>query len=250
MKGLTGQSLSILFLNPFPNTMNIKKSNQGSQDEDLTIKRQMERMVNSYDLYMKRITLGRENSLREMTVNLAQVKPGDCVLEVGCATGTLTLTAKRHAGPSGKVYGIDIIPGMIEVSREKARQANLDVMFQVGSINDLPFPDDNFDVVICSFMIFHMSEKVRRKGIEEIYRVLKPQGRFLVLDLALPPQPMVKKILKLLLGFMIKHDLKEIQPVMESSGFSQTEISLAKYRVLGLPLLSYIIGKKVVPGST
>jgi ubiquinone/menaquinone biosynthesis C-methylase UbiE len=219
-------------------------SNHNRVDEDSVMKSQMEKMVNSYDLYMKRITLGRENSLREMTVNLAKVKPGDCVLEVGCATGTLTLAAKRQAGPTGKVFGIDIIPGMIERSQRKATQANLDVTFQLGSIENIPFPENHFDVVMCSFMIFHMSEKVRIKGIEEIYRVLKPQGRFLVLDLALPPNPVSRRILKLLLGFMLKHDLNELQPIMESTGFSQIEISQAKFRVMGLPVLSFVCGIK------
>jgi ubiquinone/menaquinone biosynthesis C-methylase UbiE len=65
-------------------------------DEDRAMKSRMEQMVSSYDSYMRRITLGREHALREMTVNLARVKPGDCVLEVGCGTGTLSLSAKRQ----------------------------------------------------------------------------------------------------------------------------------------------------------
>jgi ubiquinone/menaquinone biosynthesis C-methylase UbiE len=64
--------------------MTKKKSHQSKDDEDIIIKSQMERMVNSYDLYMKRITLGREDALRTMTVNLTQTKPGNCVLEIGC----------------------------------------------------------------------------------------------------------------------------------------------------------------------
>jgi len=220
------------------------KSKQSIDDEDTIMKSHMEKMVNSYDKYMNKITLGREDALRTMTVILAQVKPGDCVLEIGCATGTLSLAAKRQAGPTGSVFGIDIIPGMIEVSRNKAAQAKLDVTFQLGNIEDIPFPNEYFDVVMCSFMIFHMSEKVRNKGIKEIYRVLKPQGKLLVLDLALPTQPASRRILKLLLGFMLKHDLKELQPQMESSGFSQIEIAQAKFRVLGLPLLSFVRGTK------
>jgi ubiquinone/menaquinone biosynthesis C-methylase UbiE len=226
------------------NAMTKKKSHQSKDDEDIIIKSQMERMVNSYDLYMKRITLGREDALRTMTVNLAQVKPGNCVLEIGCATGTLSLAAKRQAGPTGSVFGIDIIPGMIEVSQKKAIKAKLDVTFQLGNIEVIPFPNEYFDVVMCSFMIFHMSEKVRNKGVEEIYRVLKPQGRLMVLDLALPSRPVSRMIIKLLLGFVIKHDLKELQPVMESSGFSQIEISQVKYRILGLPVLSFVLGIK------
>jgi ubiquinone/menaquinone biosynthesis C-methylase UbiE len=102
------------------------------------MKSEMEKMVHSYDSYMRMMTLGRERTLRETTVSLAQVKPGDCILEVGCGTGTLTLAAKRRTGPSGKAFGIDVIPGMIELSQRKAAQANEDVTFQLGSIDDIP----------------------------------------------------------------------------------------------------------------
>jgi ubiquinone/menaquinone biosynthesis C-methylase UbiE len=211
-------------------------------DEDRAMKSQMEQMVSSYDSYMRRMTLGRERALREMTVSLAQVKPGDCVLEVGCGTGTLTLAAKRQAGPSGKVFGIDVIPGMIELCQRKAAQANLDVTFQLGSIDDIPFSANQFDVVMCSFMIFHMSEMVRRKGIIEIYRVLRPQGRLLVLDLALPTHPLPRVIAQLLFGSMLQHDLRELLPLMEATGFSDVEIAQAKFRVLGLSILAFVRG--------
>jgi len=211
-------------------------------DEDQTMKSQMEKMVPSYDSFMRKITFGRERTLRETTVNLAQVKPGDCILEVGCGTGTLTLAAKRQAGPSGKAFGIDVIPGMIELSQRKAAQANEDVTFQLGSIDDIPFSANQFDVVMCSFMIFHMSEMVRRKGIAEIYRVLKPQGRLLVLDLALPTQPLPRTIAQMLLGGMLQHDLRELRPLMEASGFSDVEIAPVKFRILGLSVLSFVRG--------
>jgi len=211
-------------------------------DQDQTMKSQMEKMVPSYDSYMRKVTFGRERTLRETTVSLAQVKPGDCVLEVGCGTGTLTLAAKRQAGPSGKAFGIDVIPGMIELSQRKAAQANEDVAFQLGSIDDIPFSANQFDVVMCSFMIFHMSEMVRRKGIAEIYRVLKPQGRLLVLDLALPTQPLPRTIAQMLFGGMLQHDLRELRPLMEASGFSDVEIAPVKFRILGLSVLSFVRG--------
>ena len=214
----------------------------GSTDEGDLMKSQMEKMVTSYDSYMRAITLGRERILREETIRLAQVKPGDSVLEVGCGTGPLTLAAKRQAGPSGKVFGIDIIPGMIEVSQRKAAQAKEDITFQLGSIDDIPFPANQFDVVMCSFMIFHMSETTMRKGITEAYRVLKPQGRFLVLDLALPTQPLQRFIAQKLFGGMLQHDLHELLPLMEAAGFSNIEIAQARFRVMGLSVLSFVRG--------
>lgn len=213
-------------------------------DEDEMLKRQMEKAVPSYDAYMKKMTFGREHLLRQVTVQLAQVKPGDSVLEAGCGTGTLTLAAKRQAGPSGKVAGIDVIPGMIETSQHKAAEAHEDIAFQVGSINNIPFPDNHFDIVLCSFMIFHMSEGTRRKGIAEIYRVLKPQGRWLVLDLALPDAPVQRAIAKKVLGGALQHDLRELFPLMESCGFTDLESGMAKFRIFGISVFGFVRGSK------
>jgi ubiquinone/menaquinone biosynthesis C-methylase UbiE len=217
-------------------------SAQPGQDKDQIIKGQMEKMVDTYDSYMKKATFGREHILRRMTMELAGVKAGDTVLEVGCATGTLTLAAKQAAGPSGKVYGIDIIPGMIEASQRKAAQANVEITFQLGSIDSIPFPNSHFDQVMCSFMIFHMSDETRRKGIAEIQRVLKPGGRLLALDLALPPQPFQRWIARKLLGFSANEDLRDLIPLMEASGFSGMEYGPAKFKIFGLSVIGYVRG--------
>jgi hypothetical protein len=76
----------------------------------------------------------------------------------------------------------------------------------------------------------------------ETYRVLKPQGRLLVLDLALPSQPLPRAIAQMLFGGMLRHDLQELLPLMEASGFSNVEIAQAKFRVLGLSVLAYVRG--------
>src|SRR5512138_3370681 len=198
-------------------------------DADQAINGPMEQMVSTYDAYMRKVTLGREHVLREQTVALAQVRPGDSVLEVGCGTGSLTLAAKRQAGPSGKVYGIDVIPGMIEFSRQKAAQANEDITFQLGSINDIPFPENQFDVVMCSFMIFHMSDETRRTGIAEVHRVLKPGGLLLVVDLEMPANPLARAIAKRLLGGMEAPDMRNLIPILGGSGFSDVEFGHANF---------------------
>jgi ubiquinone/menaquinone biosynthesis C-methylase UbiE len=212
-------------------------------DEDQLMKSQMEQMVGSYDSYMRKMTLGRERVLRDRTVRLAQVKPGDAVLEVGCGTGSLTLAAKRAAGPTGQVTGIDILPGMIEASRLKAAKANEDITFQIGSVDAIPFSENEFDVAMCSFMIFHMSDHTRQRGIAEVYRVLKPNGRLLVLDLALPPQRIQQAIVKRLFGSMLQHDLQELRPLMTASGFADVESGGLDFRILGLSVLGFVSGR-------
>lgn len=217
---------------------------QNQVNEDELMKNQMEKIVGSYDSYMKRVTLGREQALREMTVDLAQVKPGDAVLEIGCGTGSLSLAARRRVGPTGEVFGIDQIPGMVAASQHKAAQANEKITFQQGGIDKLPFPENRFDVVLCSFMIFHMSEETRRKGIAEIQRVLKPQGRLLVLDMAAPARPVQKVIARLLFGGMLQHELQELFPLMQTSGFSNVEFGPANFNILGLSVLGFVRGQK------
>jgi ubiquinone/menaquinone biosynthesis C-methylase UbiE len=217
-------------------------SNLKLSAEDQAINGPMEQMVSTYDAYMRKVTMGREHVLREQTVALAGVRSGDCVLEVGCGTGSLTLAAKRQARPSGKVYGIDVIPGMIEVSRQKAAQANEDITFQLGSISDIPFPENQFDVAMCSFMIFHMSDATRRTGLAEIHRVLKPNGTLLVADLELPTNQLPRAIATRLLR-MESPEMRDLVPLFEASGFSDVDFGVAKFRILGLSLIGYVRGR-------
>ncbi|HEX7587978.1 MAG TPA: class I SAM-dependent methyltransferase [Anaerolineae bacterium] len=216
---------------------------QTQTGEDARMRTAMEGMVSSYDSYMRTMTLGTERRLRDLEVGLAQLKPGDQVLEVGCGTGTLTLAAQRKVGPTGQTYGIDVIPKMVEASRRKAEQAGVDISFQVGGIDDIPFPDGKFDAVLCSFMIFHMSEGVRRRGIQEIRRVLKPGGRLVVVDMALPVSRVPRAIAKALFGGMLQHELRELVPLMQEAGFGDVQVAPLNYRVFFLPVLSFVRGR-------
>jgi ubiquinone/menaquinone biosynthesis C-methylase UbiE len=170
-------------------------------------------MASYYDLVMTGITLGRERKLRQMTMDLSQVKPGDRVLEIGCGTGTLTLAAKARAGPSGEVAGLDLAPEMVAKARSKAARKGVDVTIREGSIANIPFTDDYFDVVMCSFMIYHMPEDVRRKGLAEINRVLKPGGHLFVLD---------------------TEPLDKLAPVVKEYPFTEVDLEKVKFMFMWL----------------
>lgn len=128
---------------------------------------------------------------------------------------------------------------MIEFSQRKATQVREDVTFRLGNIDDIPFSDNLFDVVMCSFMIFHMSEATRRKGIAEIYRVLKPKGRLLVLDLA-PSQPPSNANTQEPSASVPQHDLRELLPLLEASGFSDIEIAPVEFQIQGPSSLDFL----------
>lgn len=135
-----------------------------------------------YDALVNVISLGRERKLRQTTADLAQLQPGEQVLEVGCGTGSLTIVARERVGQQGKAAGIDPSPQMVERARQKAIRAKLDVDFRLAAIEDLPYPDNTFDAVLSSLMMHHLPEHLQRSGLAEVYRVLKPGGRLAIVD--------------------------------------------------------------------
>jgi len=174
---------------------------------------------------------GREKAIRQMTVEMAGIKPGDRVLEIGCGTGSLTLQAKMQAGPDGKVCGIDAAPEMVAVAQTKVEKAGIDIEFKQGFLQEIPYPDQNFDQVLCSFMIFHTSEKVRVKGFAEIDRVLKPGGRIFILDANTPNRPWLKKIVGAVMGAMARHSVAELIPLLQANGFKDIQAGPTRFRM-------------------
>ena len=136
-----------------------------------------------YDGLVNILTLGHAGMLRNITVDQAQLKPGEKVLDVGCGTGGVTIPAKLRVGKNGEAAGIDPAPEMIAVARKKAARAGLEIDFRVGVIESLPYPDGTFDAVTSSLMMHHLPNELQVSGLAEIYRVLKPGGRLLIADM-------------------------------------------------------------------
>lgn len=139
-----------------------------------------------YDLLARVLTFGREGRFREFMLRLAELKPGEAVLDVACGTGTLAIAAKRQVGPGGRVTGVDASAEMIGRARAKAERASLDLNFVKGTAQALPFGDAQFDIVIGTLMLHHLSKPVRAEFVREAERVLKPGGRLLLIDFGKP----------------------------------------------------------------
>src|SRR5262245_8558963 len=101
-----------------------------------------------YDFLAWLLMCGREGAFRQKALDLARLKPGESVLDVGCGTGTLAIAAKQRVGPTGTVHGIDPSPEMIARASAKARKAGLGIVFRNESIEVLSPPDAQFDVVL------------------------------------------------------------------------------------------------------
>lgn len=135
-----------------------------------------------YDVIVWLMTMGRERALRERIVRLARLVPGESVLDVGCGTGSVAIAAKRCVGLTGSVNGIDASPEMLSRAAKKAARAGLKIEFQQAFAQSLPFPDARFDAVLSTVMFHHLPRPARQRCAAEMRRVVKPNGRVLVVD--------------------------------------------------------------------
>jgi demethylmenaquinone methyltransferase/2-methoxy-6-polyprenyl-1,4-benzoquinol methylase/phosphoethanolamine N-methyltransferase len=214
---------------------NVPKNPNGPQTTGSTI-----HWASEYDFFTSFLGLGVNRPNSRIVVELAGIKPGDKVLDVGCGTGNLTLTAKTAAGSSGAVYGIDAAPEMIEVARKKAQRYQLDVTFEVGLIEKIPFPDATFDVVINRLMVHHLPDDLKRQAFAEILRLLKPDGRLLITDFNPPANPVLGHLALAMVGHrMMKTNTRNLPEMLSAAGF--VDVAFGPTRST---FLAYVSGRK------
>ena len=131
-------------------------------------------------------------------------------------------------GP-GAVHGLDASPAMIDVAKEKASKAGSAIAFQVALIEALPFPAATFDLVTSSLMLHHLPDDLKRTGLAEMRRVLKPGGRFMAMDFAAhshaPPGPgrPLGHLLSICGHARGASIVDTLMPMLKDAGFSDVE---------------------------
>ncbi len=166
-------------------------------------------------------------------VELAGPRPGERVLDVGCGPGSLTVALRRSVGPAGSAHGIDASPEMIEAARRNASRAGVEVGFQVGVAEALPFSDGTFDLVVSQLAIHHLPDDLRPAAFGDMRRVLKPGGRCLIIDFEPPKSGVGHLVARMVLGpEMMRIDVADYRALLESAGFKNVETGRTRYRLL------------------
>lgn len=157
---------------------------------------------------------------------LAQLHPGETVLDLGSGGGIDVLLSARRVAPGGKAYGLDMTPEMLELARKNQRDAGItNAEFLRGTIEAIPLPANSVDVVISNCVINLSTDKPQ--VLREAYRVLKPGGRFAVSDVVLsrPLPAEAEKSMRLwtgcVSGALVEADYRRL---LAEAGFRDIEV--------------------------
>lgn len=165
---------------------------------------------------------------------LAELRPGETVLDLGSGGGIDVLLSAKRVGPTGKAYGLDMTDEMLALARENQKKAGVEnVEFLKGEIEQIPLPDSSVDVIISNCVINLSADK--DKVLREAFRVLKPGGRFAVSDVVTRgeiPDAVRKSVLAWVGCVAGALEEKEYRNKLQAAGFDEVGIEPTRiYRV-------------------
>jgi arsenite methyltransferase len=157
---------------------------------------------------------------------LAQLQPGEIVLDLGSGGGIDVLLSARRVGPTGKAYGLDMTEEMLALAEENKRKSGLsNVEFLRGEIENIPLPENSVDVIVSNCVINLSADKDR--VLREAFRVLKPGGRFAVSDVVVRGEvpAEIRRSMELWVG-CVAGALRdaEYQQKLTAAGFESVEV--------------------------
>ncbi len=151
--------------------------------EEPQVRAMFDRIARVYDRMNSVMTAGLHHQWRRRAADLAEVGPGDRVLDVATGTGDLAVELARRVGPTGQVIGADFSEEMLAVARSKAPE----LRFEWANALELPYPTGAFDAATVGFGARNFSDLDR--GLAEMARVVRPEGKVVVLEITTPRRP-------------------------------------------------------------
>ena len=188
-----------------------------------------------YDMTVRLTT--REMVFKAKLVKQVVSKPGECLLDLGCGTGTLTKMIAESV-PELHVVGFDADPATLKQAQKKLSSLGGRVTLQQGFAQQIPFSTDSFDVVVSSLFFHHLTTEQKNDALKEIFRVLKPGGLLHIADWG-KPSSLVQRVLfvivQLLDGFETTQDSVEnaLPKLIKDSGFIQVDNKIYFPTLLG-----------------
>ena len=174
----------------------MKQSVKPNPNNPETKKKQVTQMFNgisrSYDTLNRIITLGVDVLWRKRVVREIQKHKHDVLLDIATGTGDLVIALSKLK--TKKIIGLDISPGMLEIGKQKVKAEGLDqrIDMQLGDSEALAYDDNTFDGVTIAFGVRNFEHL--DLGLQEICRVLKPHGTLVILETAVPQNPILKSL--------------------------------------------------------
>lgn len=165
-------------------------------DSELPKKQQVEQMFDNisgnYDLLNRILSMGIDVSWRKKVVKSVQNQNPSTILDIATGTGDLAIAMAKAT--QAKITGFDLSAGMLEVGKRKVSEQKLDNRIEMiqGDAENMPFDDNSFDVITVAFGVRNFENL--KKGLDEIYRVLKPGGKFIILEFSQPESFPMKQL--------------------------------------------------------
>lgn len=157
---------------------------------------------------------------------LAELRPGEIVLDLGCGAGMDVLLAAQRVGPQGRAYGLDMTEQMLELARANRRKAGIaNAEFLRGEMENIPLTDESVDVVISNCVVNLAPDKDR--VAREAFRVLKPGGRLAISDIVVRGEPPaeIRRSVELWMGCVAGAlEESDYRRKLAAAGFEQIEI--------------------------
>ena len=194
-----------------------------------------------YDLGCSLMGLGRR--FRYAIIDRLGITGAEKVLDAGCGTGALLMALKERY-PSVSAEGLDPAESALEIAKRKSARNGLDIKWHHGFMEELPFEDDSFDIVVSTLAFHHIDPEKKLQALKECRRVLKPAGRMVLVDVSPDDTGIFGRMIYKILS-MLEHLMKvdRIMAMMKESGFS--EVRNAERLRRGVV---FIEGRKASPG--